>query len=292
MSIVAATDLSQTSRTAVRYASSLAETLGESLVIVNVLEVWGARSRIKESFDETKLQPSQDAIDELNAFVTETLGADHGARTEVLIGHPPVEQILAQAATERASVIVAGTSGHARLAEAFFGSTISALVRQSEIPVLAVPPGANAARFGAILAPVDFSSCSDQSLSLAARLAAGFDAKLFVLHAAPFNVPTAVAAVAFVPQSASEVQAASRTRVQSMLVEHKLEGRAEILIELGAPHAAIEAVVEQKRIDLVVMGTHSRTGVMKLFLGSTAERVLRSRTCPVLVLREQTEGSV
>jgi nucleotide-binding universal stress UspA family protein len=67
-------------------------------------------------------------------------------------------------------------------------------------------------------------------------------------------------------------------------------GEAQVLIELGPPHVGILDAVKQHNADLIVMGTHGRKGVARFFLGSTAERVLRDRTCPVLVLRELPEN--
>ena len=55
----------------------------------------------------------------------------------------------------------------------------------------------------------------------------------------------------------------------------------------GTPHGTILAAIKESPCDLLVMGTHGRTGISHLLLGSVAEKVVRHATCPVLVVRSQ-----
>jgi nucleotide-binding universal stress UspA family protein len=61
--------------------------------------------------------------------------------------------------------------------------------------------------------------------------------------------------------------------------------RATGLLLDGAPHDQIPRAARRNRADLIVIGTHGRTGLSKVLLGSVAERVIRSATCPVLTVR-------
>jgi len=287
MTILAATDLSENSRPALRYAREFAQALDQTLVVVAVVELWARdMGRLMESFEPDDVKPSQEALDQLRAFVEATFDDVSDIEFDVLVGHPPTDGILREADRRNSTVIVAGTSGHSKIAETFFGSTISALARQSRRPVLAVPPDVEHATIRRILAPVDLSACSERSLKFAGDVARWFDAKLIVYHSAPFGTPSIAPPLVYIPESAEQVRDAATKRVNAMVADANLSGRAEVIIELGPPHGAILRAVEEHNADLIVMGTHGRKGVEKFFLGSTAERILRDRPCPVLVLRD------
>lgn len=284
MTVLACTDRSENSIASLRYASRLAAALGEKLIVVCVLDIW-------ERIDGAKFATLGEVGTEANAegralaesFVDEVF--DERPELRVHVGHPPAERIVALADKLRASVIVAGTSGQSRLTEAFFGSTISALARSAEIPVLAVPPGFDGA-VTHILAPVDFSPCSEGSLTYAGKLARKLGADLRVQHVAPYGGPALAPPIAYIPESADDVVRAGAARLRELVDSVGLGDEVVGLrTDLGPPHAEITAAIEEYGIDLVVIGTHGRTGIARFFLGSTAERLLRERTCPVLVVR-------
>lgn len=287
MTILAATDRSQNSVAALVLALRLAEQLGERLVVVSAVELWErSGDAILPTFEGIEIPPSEHAQTLVEDFVAKALpGRD--VDVHVVVGHPPAEHILEVANELGASLIVAGTSGQSKVTEAFFGSTISALARRSTVPVLAVPPGFDRP-IQAILAPVDFSECSEASLVVAAQMADKLGAKLFVQHSAPFGVPTVAPPIAYVPESPAEVTHASNQRLKGMIAKAGLTDRVQhAWSDLGPPHPDIMRAVEERGIDLIVMGTHARGAVARFFLGSTAERVLRERTCPVLVVRRR-----
>lgn len=287
MTILAATDLSENSRPALRYAREFAKALDQTLVVVTVVELWARdMGRLMESFDPNEVKPSKEALEKTQAFVDATFDDTSDIDVDVLVGHPPAEGILREAEKRNATIVVAGTSGNSKVSEAFFGSTISALARQATRPVLAVPPHAEHVNIRTVLAPVDLSKCSERSLKFAGDIARWFDAKLIVHHSAPFGTPSIAPPLVYIPESAEQVRDAATKRVNAMVADAGLEGRAEVVIELGPPHGAILRAVEDRNADLIVMGTHGRKGVEKFFLGSTAERILRDRPCPVLILRD------
>lgn len=293
MTILAATDLSDNSRPALRYARRLADAFDEPLSVIHIAELWERdMGRILDDFDhEEELAPSKHTVQELETFVDSALDGDLANVTmKVVVGHPPNEKVLEYADEIDATIIVAGTSGTSKLAETFFGSTISALARASIRPVLAVPPDSEFNGFKNIIAPVDLSECSEQSLGFAAEIAKRFGSKLLVHHSAPFGTPAVAPPIAYVPESSNQIREAAKSRVSAMVKEAGLDDRSQVLIELGPPHIGILDSVKRFDADLIVMGTHGRKGVARFFLGSTAERILRERTCPVLVLRENPKA--
>lgn len=142
-----------------------------------------------------------------------------------------------------------------------------------------------------ILVPVDLSALSELTLGYAAFVARRFAAHVDVLHVwqPPLDVPldTALAHVVEGParpmmDMVHEAAARDLDKVVAML-----EGAPSVgsRIETGNPVDMILTVADELPYDLIIMGTHGRTGVAHLVMGSVAERVLRRAHCPVLTLR-------
>ncbi len=134
-----------------------------------------------------------------------------------------------------------------------------------------------------ILCPVDFSEPSGHALDYALDLAQALGAELHLMHA--YQLPVyALPDGALIPSA--ELAASVSTDAQrafDQLMARIPEGVSVTphLTE-GSPHVEIQRLVSELDIDMVVMGTHGRTGFARLLMGSVAERVVR--TCPVPVL--------
>lgn len=131
-----------------------------------------------------------------------------------------------------------------------------------------------------ILCPVDFSSCSAGAQAYAERLAAGTGAELVLLHA--FDIPAT--------PTYEDVQNPADPKIRQQFEELPLfseEARAERVLHVGPPGEAICWLAQHRGCDLIVMGTHGRTGLTHLLLGSVAEYVVRHARCPVLTVAER-----
>jgi nucleotide-binding universal stress UspA family protein len=151
-------------------------------------------------------------------------------------------------------------------------------------------------RLERILCPTDFSEFSKQALAHAVRLARWFDARLTVLHvAAAHRVPAEAAVAPFVvPLEPGEPEPEAATAELDRFVEPALdEGVAvETRVAVGRPAAEIVSAAEGICADLVVMGTHGRSGFEHLVLGSVTEKVARKAGCPVLSVGNVPPSSV
>ena len=136
-----------------------------------------------------------------------------------------------------------------------------------------------------ILVPVDFSESSEGALKYASALAQEFRARItliYVIEPAPFisdlrNVPTTL--------SDEEIEAKAHHELDLLVEEHiKSPIKAESLVRQGKSYSEIVKAAKQLKADLVVISTHGYTGLKHTLLGSTAERVVRHASCPVLVL--------
>ena len=96
-------------------------------------------------------------------------------------------------------------------------------------------------------------------------------------HVSP-KVPADLAAAGWADADERISRLAARARKQGA-------SRVRTLLLDGVPHERIASAARSRRADLVVIGTHGRTGLAKLFLGSVASRVVSSATCPVLTVR-------
>jgi nucleotide-binding universal stress UspA family protein len=142
-----------------------------------------------------------------------------------------------------------------------------------------------------ILVPVDFSDGSMAALDLAADVAKARSATLHLLHAVdkvhfPKTVQTEYAAAANPTALLKRESAAAMAELERVAAPLR---RRRVKLELSTPIGpAAETIVKRaKRIgaDLIVMGTHGRTGLLRVLMGSVAEEVVRNATCPVTTLR-------
>ena len=135
-----------------------------------------------------------------------------------------------------------------------------------------------------ILHPTDFSKPADDAFRLAASLARDYGAQLIVFHVAP---PTTVYGQVAVKIEAEDFHARMWEEFRQL---ETLDPRIRAVdlrseLEEGEPVPAILRKAEGTKCDLIVMGTHGRTGVGRLMMGSVAEQVLRRAPCPVLTVR-------
>lgn len=139
-----------------------------------------------------------------------------------------------------------------------------------------------------ILVPVDFSEHSNQALRFAADLAQRYDASLELLHV--FHVMTYALPEGYVVPSADQLELIMKTyRVQLVAAKQAaLDAGApnvETTLLQGGVASEILREVRDRNCDLIVMGTHGRSGAKHLLIGSVAEHIVRVAPCPVLTVR-------
>jgi nucleotide-binding universal stress UspA family protein len=144
-----------------------------------------------------------------------------------------------------------------------------------------------------ILVPTDFSPCSSAALDHAAFLAERLDASLEVLHVLEppqFMAPEVSMQLPGGPmQTLAQVARAQAGRdMERFLAPLRRRTMLPVRqrIELGDPCDVILRLAEGSRYDLIVIGTHGRTGLAHLLMGSIAEKVVRQSSCPVLTVRQ------
>lgn len=145
-------------------------------------------------------------------------------------------------------------------------------------------------RIQRILLPTDFSKYAATATKYACELAAKFDAELHLLHTIeilPAYMPELATGLDF-SATVNALKADADKSLTNLLDPQWAAGRKVIhaVIE-GSPKVEIFRYAKQHSIDLIVLATHGRTGLVHVIMGSVAENVVRNAPCPVLTVRSE-----
>jgi nucleotide-binding universal stress UspA family protein len=202
-------------------------------------------------------------------------------------------EILTQA--QPSDLIVIGAHGRSGFEHLVLGSVAEKVLHGAPGPVLTIPRGVADATdavpglFHHIVAAIDFSEPSMHALEYALSLAEEADARLTLLHVVEIPEEPGLwidrrdrASVAL------ELQAKARERLAAIVPDgSRPYCHVEVRVEAGEPAREIVRVASESGAGLVVLGTHGRGLVERMFLGSTAQQVVRQATFPVLTVRTQ-----
>ena len=138
-----------------------------------------------------------------------------------------------------------------------------------------------------ILVPIDFSAGALKALDYAGTLATQCDAELLLLHVvAPIYVADPDLASPDVTLLLDEQRRIAATHLARIGAKLGRQGqRCRTLVTYGAPAPVVVSTARTLRADVIVMGTHGRSGLAHLLIGSVAEKVVRTAHCPVLTVR-------
>ena len=133
-----------------------------------------------------------------------------------------------------------------------------------------------------ILVPVDFSECTEKALAYAVPFARQFGATVTLLHVMePPYLPASEMGVVV------EVESKEEAQKELAALQARLAGRVrcQTMTRKGSAEQEILDAAKELSSDLIVLGTHGRTGVERLLMGSTVEKVVRRAGCPILIVR-------
>ncbi|HLG29040.1 MAG TPA: universal stress protein [Candidatus Brocadiales bacterium] len=137
-----------------------------------------------------------------------------------------------------------------------------------------------------ILCPYDFSESSSHALRYAIEFASAYKAKLYLLHVFDIRVLDYGEPIYGISIPTKDAIGTIKTELANSIPEKvKNELQVETIVVSGVPFYEIIKFANENGIDLIVMGTHGRTGIAHILLGSVAEKVVRKASCPVLTVR-------
>ena len=272
--IFMATDLSARCDRALARAARLAAAWRSELTVAHVVApaevAW--RDRLGDGLPSWHRPES--CTQALQRALREDLAAEGVAAAARVVVGTPAGAVQQAVADDGAGLVVLGIAKDARMERIQLGSTVDRLVRESRVPVLNVRRRARD-DYRHVVVATDFLEPARHALRLAA---AWFpDARLTLFHAGSASGP------------AEAWRAGVERQRESHLAEAGLPpaaaARLESVVERGRPEDLLADYVASTGADLVVLGSHGRSGVARALLGSTAEDLLHRLDCDTLVVR-------
>jgi nucleotide-binding universal stress UspA family protein len=142
-------------------------------------------------------------------------------------------------------------------------------------------------RLRTILVPTDFSDCSGRALALARGLTQQVEpAHLILIHACFLPPESKTLADRDYESLLAEISQGATEELGRVSADLREKGvSVELAVEQGSPETVVVDAAAERGADLIVMGTHGRTGLPQVLLGSVAERVVRTAPCPVVTVK-------
>ncbi|SEP06025.1 Nucleotide-binding universal stress protein, UspA family [Halogranum amylolyticum] len=232
-----------------------------------------------------------DALEESGTGVVDEAAeraSDRGVETVTTVEQgEPYQTIVDYATAQDVGLVVMPTQGRSGLSRLLLGSTTERVVRHSDVPVLTIGPDADPTYpYHDLLVPTDGSDCATAALTLGADLAALDDATLHLLSVVAVtslgvDVRADIQIDAFEEGAQEAVDEAGTVATDAGV--DSITKSVEIDTSI---HRAILSYVDEHDIDVVVVGTHGRTGFDRYMLGSVTEKLVRSAPVPVLTVRD------
>jgi nucleotide-binding universal stress UspA family protein len=303
--ILVPTDFSASSQVALARAEEIARSNGAELFVLHV-----CKEHEQHAGGETGVMAAQTMADEHaaagNALASiqaqlETRGIC--ARTTHVVGVPH-EKILDSVAYEKIDLVVMGTRGRRGITRLVLGSVAERVLRTSRAPVMvchakeqalktsAVQPVLSASEADCIriiLVPTDFEPSSDGAVIAAFALAAQLGAVVHLLHAYRAIVIPNASGVGSIPYEMLNRHARERLHRVAEPYQGSLS-LGKCLAIMGEPCSTIVETAAELEADLIVVGTHGRTGIKRAYLGSVAEKTVREVGCAVLIAKSRLES--
>lgn len=269
--LLLATDLTARSDRATDRALLLAEQLSASILLLHVVE-------------------DEDDGGRLQARARKTLDSMIGKQAdgvEILIRRGKVDREILDLAQERSvTLIVTGVARFNNIRDYVLGTAVDHLVRHSSVPVLVVKRRGHEP-YRRLLVATDFSACSAYALETAAALFPG--AEITVWHSCHAAYEAFLNADETVISSVFEAERNMKQFVDSAVLPAETRQRLTQLVDVGRDlWSQAETIVHDGDFDLLVLGTHGRSGVAFAAIGSRAAELLQCADCDVLMVRAET----
>ncbi len=289
--ILLATDFSQSAVRAQEYAAYLGARLSARLTVLHVVDCpqWLESHPDVASFLVRVQREVEQRLEGVRMAYE-----SHDLKVAVrLVKGIPSAQIHVAAADTGAELVVLGAQGSSGSDGTLLGNVAERVTKTAPCPVLTVPlpraedgsllPSGGPIGIQRVLAPVDFSAPSLESLEYAIQLAQRLNATLTLVHIIePAYQDPGVGS----GEKSQPAFARGEGRLGELIALIKSFGLpGDAMIRGGNPVDAILACAQEHRSDVIVMGTHGRRGFARLRFGSVAEMVLRLTTCPVITVR-------
>ena len=296
-SILVPTDGSDTAESAAGHAVALADAFDARLHAVSVVDPDNRAGPfdaggVDEEFLERAEADAAAAADSIAEFAGE-----RPVETTVVRGSPAAA-VTEYVAERGVDLVVMGTHGRTGISRVVTGSTSAQVVRESPVPVVTVreTDREQSAGYDAVLIPTDGSPAAEAAIDRGVAVADAFDATVHALYVVD-TMTLAGGADATVPGGGGGGGVATGELLDPLLsrgedatdlvAERARDAGVEVTTAVteGSPGSTLLEYAEAESVDFVAMGTHGYTGIDRVLLGSTTERLIRNASVPVMSIR-------
>ncbi|OGW46532.1 MAG: hypothetical protein A2078_06480 [Nitrospirae bacterium GWC2_57_9] len=283
--ILLSSDGSEFSEGAVREAVRLAKTCSSSLSVLSVIDYNPEFDSVAPQIMEKKEKEAR-----LHLEAVQARARKEGVECATLVekGEDPYRNIVEAAEKDKSTMIVMGRRGRTGLKRLMMGSVTARVIGLAPCNVLVVPRAAEV-RFKSILVATDGSRYSAAAVSEAIGLAKRNGSQLTVISVVPAEIATPTDIDFTVNQRELIAEKEMRNAEQNAKAVKEAAQKEGVTVKAfvmsGKPAEAVIQIAGEQKADLIVVGSHGRTGVERLLMGSVAERVIVLASCPVLVVK-------
>ncbi len=276
------TDFSECSEKAFEYIMGLRDVGVHKVFIINVLKAeeefpvtLTIKDKIKVRFKEMEAELKRHGMD---------------VESSVELGNP-AREILRAADFHNVSLIAMGCHGKRLIEEVMLGSVSDQVIKEAKVPVLAVRCTVlegireeavekySSESFEKILFPVDFSFCSTRALEFVRKLKDAGCREVTIAHVVDNRY--------LFPYRSKQAKTEAEKRLEVYRKELEERGmKATVKVPVGSPIDELVKLAEAEDSSLIVMGSHGKSFVKEVFLGSVSENMIRQAKIPVLVVHD------
>ncbi|MBI3944561.1 MAG: universal stress protein [Armatimonadetes bacterium] len=292
------TDFAAWSDAALELLDPLRDLGAEEAILLHVLDpgplfpwsemLCGAATRVEER--------ARQALEERRPRIE---GAGLRVDARVVQG-PPVETIIRCASEEQAHLILMGSRRRSFLKQAVLGSVSENVIRHAPVPVLLSkwsadePPAADRSAFAHVLFPTDFSPCAEKAFQCLTALAGAGMREATIIHVQDIRL------LASAPDDHEGSEEGLNIRYLEQVVdmdrlvaaERELESlgvTTRVMVREGLPFREILRAAAEEQVTAILLGSHGKSSVAEILLGSVSAEVIRQARVPVLVIRRDPE---
>ncbi len=291
--VLVATDFSEYSKVALDISLSASRCMKTKLYVLHTIEKFPHDYRHLLSgtaHADMKQKLEEDAIDKIKAMIPVEIMGKGDIIPMVRFGKPFLEtmQVVKE---NNVDLLVIGTHGRAGVDRVMLGSVAERIVRKAGCPVMVIK-GIKYTGFKRIIVPIDFSDCSRKALEYAIATARAHNSRLTILHIYEKSFVEPYVNAANSEEKADEImkeiERVNETKYDEFLKTVDLNGvEYEKLLKKGIAETDIVEIAMEQQANLIVMGTHGRSGIKHILIGNTAEEVVRTVHCDIIIVKPE-----
>jgi nucleotide-binding universal stress UspA family protein len=279
------TDCSEFGEGAIREAIKLAKTCSSKLLVISVIETNPEYETIAPQLVEKAEKETRRHLESLKERA-----AKEGVECEIIArqGEEPFKYIVEEAEKNQVSMIITGRRGRKGFKRLMMGSETARIIGHAPCNVLVVPRAANV-EFKKIVVATDGSQYSENAVREAISIAKRCGSTLIAVSVVPSETESPFDIVHSEMQKGLIAEKELGEAEKNVKKVKDLAGAEGVTVKgfvyAGRPYDAILEIAKEEKADLVIVGSHGRTGIAKLLMGSVTERVIVLTECAVLVVK-------